>query len=457
MVKMTLVSFRLKTRVGFCVERHDQIQTFKPEPYWVLQVQADTAPGTDQNKTLSLEWERVRLFDKEVAVTFQQMIKQFTSAVVQSVVTKDKAKERPIALNTVELMRVASSGLGMSPQHAMMIAEKLYTQGYISYPRTESTQYAENFDLRDVLRQQQNNNEWGSYVKDLMSKGINKPRKGHDAGDHPPITPTRAASRDHFDGDAWRIYDYVVRHFLGTVSYNCKYATTTVNLKIGAEKFTFSGKKLIDPGFTAVMTWQALGEGEEDGGSSNAVPDFCAGDSLKVKDIRLAERQTTPPDYLTESDLITLMEKHGIGTDASIPVHINNISQRNYVTVGSGRRLIPTTLGVVLVHGYLAIDPDLVHPQMRSAVEKQLDLIALGKANFKSVLKHTLEVFKLKFMYFVKTIESMDQLFEVSFSTLAESGKPMSRYELALPRVPLPRNKVYMHKSDVLHKWLKNL
>ena len=65
--------------------------------------------------------------------------------------------------------------------------------------------------------------------------------------------------------------------------------------------------------------------GEEDGGSSNAVPDFCAGDSLKVKDIRLAERQTTPPDYLTESDLITLMEKHGIGTDASIPVHINNI------------------------------------------------------------------------------------------------------------------------------------
>ena len=81
------------------------------------------------------------------------------------------------------------------------------------------------------------------------------------SGDHPPITPTRAASRDHFDGDAWRIYDYVVRHFLGTVSYNCKYATTTVNLKIGAEKFTFSGKKLIDPGFTAVMTWQALGEG----------------------------------------------------------------------------------------------------------------------------------------------------------------------------------------------------
>ena len=64
------------------------------------------------------------------------------------------------------------------------------------------------------------------------------------------------------------------------------------------------------------------------------------------------EKQTSPPDYLTEAELISLMERHGIGTDASIPVHINNICERNYVTVAAGRRLQPTTLGVVLVHGY---------------------------------------------------------------------------------------------------------
>lgn len=68
---------------------------------------------------------------------------------------------------------------------------------------------------------------------------------------------------------------------------------------------------------------------------------------------KLAERQTSPPDYLTEAELISMMEKHGIGTDASIPVHINNICERNYVQVISGRRLQPTTLGIVLVHGYI--------------------------------------------------------------------------------------------------------
>jgi DNA topoisomerase-3 len=78
---------------------------------------------------IALEWERVRCFDKEVANMFLQEVKsQAAAARVTSVTTKEKQKERPIALNTVELMRIASSGLGMSPHHAMTVAEKLYTQ-----------------------------------------------------------------------------------------------------------------------------------------------------------------------------------------------------------------------------------------------------------------------------------------------------------------------------------------
>ncbi|XP_036147278.1 DNA topoisomerase 3-beta-1 isoform X2 [Monomorium pharaonis] len=341
--------------LGFCVQRHDEIQTFKPDPYWVLQVTIKSCDGQD----IVLSWNRVRSFDKEVANMFLSHIKEHDQAIVMSIQSMEKSKSRPIALNTVELMRVASSGLGMGPHHAMQIAERLYTQGYISYPRTETTSYPENFDLLSTLKQQQNSPEWGEEVCKIITTGINRPKKGHDAGDHPPITPMKHATRNELDGDSWRLYDYITRHFIATA--------------------------------------------------------------------KLVECYTQPPDYLTEAELISLMEKHGIGTDASIPVHINNICIRNYVTVAAGRKLIPTSLGIVLVHGYQKIDPELVLPTMRSAVEEQLNLIALGRADFHAVLHHTVEIFKQKFHYFVQSIEAMDQLFEVSFSPLSASGKAHSR------------------------------
>nr|CAD7456232.1 unnamed protein product [Timema tahoe] len=427
--------------LGFCVQRHDEIQTFKPETYWVLQIVVNTSDGRE----VSLDWERVRCFEKDIASMFLLQVKEFQEASVESITTKEKFKTRPLALNTVELMRVGSSGLGLGPHHAMQIAERLYTQGYISYPRTETTHYPENFDLIGVLRQQQHSPDWGTEVKEILAEGLNKPRKGHDVGDHPPITPMKLATKGELDGDAWKIYDYITRHFIATevalcvshsslmssdrmkprledwaLSRDCKYLSTTVTFRAGNEIFTCTGKTLLDPGYTTVMHWQAFGKNE-------TVPTFTKDEMVNIKDVKLVECQTCPPDYLTESELITLMEKHGIGTDASIPVHINNICQRNYVTIVSGRRLEPTPLGIVLVHGYQKIDPELVLPTMRTAVEEQLNLIAHGQANFSAVLLHTVEIFKNKFQYFVKNIEGMDQLFEVTFSPLAASGKAHSR------------------------------
>ena len=262
--------------------------------------------------------------------------------------------------------------------------------------------------------------EFGSDAADLLNNGICHPRKGVDVGDHPPITPMSLASRDSFDNDSWRLYDYIVRHFIGTLSPDCKYLVTELDFEVNGESFSVSGKQLIDPGYTRAMHWQALTAEE-------SMPDVKANQLLPVKEVKLNERHTSPPDYLTESELITLMEKHGIGTDASIPVHINNISQRNYVTVGSGRKLIPTALGIALVHGYQRIDPQLVLPTMRSAVEEQLNLIAKGQADFSAVLRHALEIFRLKFIFFFQNIQSMDHLFEDTFSPLAQSGRNFSR------------------------------
>lgn len=112
-------------------------------------------------------------------------------------------------------------------------------------------------------------------VKALLSGGLNRPRKGSDAGDHPPITPMRSASEAELgesdDGaqqpgdlpwgctltqfvpplsgsDGWRLYEYITRHFIATVSQDCRYLQTTIDFLIGTEAFSCTGKTLISAG-----------------------------------------------------------------------------------------------------------------------------------------------------------------------------------------------------------------
>jgi DNA topoisomerase-3 len=157
------------------------------------------------------------------------------------------------------------------------------------------------------------------------------------------------------------------------------------------------------------------------------LPQFTEGQQLSMLGLRIREGQTSAPGFLTESELIGLMEKHGIGTDASIATHINNICERNYVSISTGRTLVPTALGIVLVHGYHRIDPDLVLPNVRAAIERFCTLIAQGRATKQQVVEHSLRNFEQKFRYFVQRIEAMDALFEATFSPLAATGRFLSK------------------------------
>ncbi|OZC05806.1 putative DNA topoisomerase, partial [Onchocerca flexuosa] len=151
--------------LGFCVTRHDLITQFKPEPYWVLETVFETPAGEKLKPTHI----RGRIFDKDVCQLFLDRIKKQNEGVVVDVSSSEFRKERPQALNTVELLRVGSSGLGLSPAQTMSTAEYLYTRGFISYPRTETTAYPSNFDFLEALRHQQNDNRWNDIVKKVFA------------------------------------------------------------------------------------------------------------------------------------------------------------------------------------------------------------------------------------------------------------------------------------------------
>lgn len=160
--------------------------------------------------------------------------------------------------------------------------------------------------LRAVLKQQQNNPEWGEQVQKILERGINTPRKGTDVGDHPPITPMKHATRNELDGDAWRLYDYITRHFIATVSKSsietinkkcaylciiiyiinfkyqvardCKYLSTVIKFEIGMELFTATGRTLLDPGYTSILTWQSLG-------TNDTLPKISFGDKVDIQEV----------------------------------------------------------------------------------------------------------------------------------------------------------------------------
>ncbi len=205
-----------------------------------------------------------------------------------------------------------------------------------------------------------------------------------------------------------RIYEYIVRHFLGSVSGNCKVAKTTVKFEIAGEKFSAKGKHVIDAGFTSIMYWLKISE--------QVLPNLDDVRELPVVEVMVEQGTTAPPDFLSESELVELMEKHGIGTDASISVHINNICERNYCQVSHNRTLVPTKLGIALVHGYHKILKDLVQPDVRASIEKKVGDIASGNAKRDEVVQYALLEFEGKFKYLMQEIGKMDELFEASFA-----------------------------------------
>ena len=422
--------------LNFVVSRRDDIVSFTPEPFWTLTARIVVSSSGDEGgfrgSALPLAWDRGRVFDEEVVRAYATLIETEASGgsppgegpamsvTCLDVKTKRRKKPRPAALNTVGLLKVCSAGLGIGPKAAMSIAERLYIQGYISYPRTETTTYPPGFELVETLETQADSPIWGPYVSSILRNGHTKPKPGVDAGDHPPIVPMAVATEEELGGgDTWRVYDYVARHFIATVSPDCVYEAVSAVMALGSETFSTEGARVVDEGFTAVLPSMAP--------KGRALPVLIPGESYQVRSLDVTEGRTEPPPLLSESELISLMEKHGIGTDASIAVHINNITERGYAKIVGGRRLEPTTLGITLIHGFFRVDPELVTPTVRSSVESQLDLIASGAADKGDLVAHILSSFAAKFAFLADSIALMNELFEANFSLVSASGKPLSR------------------------------
>jgi DNA topoisomerase-3 len=188
-----------------------------------------------------LKCDRGKLYERTVASIIQSRIQNIQIGEVTNVSRTQLKVARPIGLNTVKMLKVASKTFGMSAHETMHVAEHLYLRGYITYPRSESTTFSPNFNFNEILEQHRSHPEWGKIASNLLNNGFSKPKKGVDAGDHPPITPVRSGTKDSLGDREWKLYSFITRTFLGCISDDAVYDQVKIMVQIGGESFKIKG------------------------------------------------------------------------------------------------------------------------------------------------------------------------------------------------------------------------
>ncbi|GLA47238.1 DNA topoisomerase [Aspergillus niger] len=395
--------------LGFVVDRYLRVKNFKPETFWGIKVM-----HTRDDIKVNFLWKRVHLFDRAAVTVMLERCLMAKKAKVTKVTQKPTSKWRPLPLTTVDLQMMGSRYLRMDSQTIMKVAEALYTKGFISYPRTETDQFDKGIDLKKLVEKQLPDGNWGQYARHLLDGAFKTPRSGrHNDQAHPPIHPICWVAPTALTADEKKVYEFVVRRFLACCSEDAKGQSTEIEIQYGDEFFHAKGLLVLERNYLDVYVYDKWE-------SSQQLPNYQVGEMFEPTEAKIFDGKTSPPNYLTEPELIGLMDANGIGTDATMAEHIAKIKERQYVAVhsrGSGRNavkeLIPTRLGIALVEGYdnvfagIPDSPSLSKPFLRKEMELRMREICAGRRTRQQVVQESLDMYREVFVHTQRRINRL--------------------------------------------------
>ncbi|MFQ6633109.1 hypothetical protein Gotur_011260 [Gossypium turneri] len=372
--------------LGFVVERYWEVQSHEPEEFWTINCSHRSDEGV-----ATFNWMRGHLFDYTCAVIVYEMCVQEPTATVTKVQHKEKLKYPPYPLNTIELEKRASRYFRMSSEHTM----------------------------KAIVQEQQGHPDWGSYAQRLLDPetGLwrNPGSGGHDDKAHPPIHPTKFSTGEHgWSQDHRTLYELVVRHFLACVSQPAVGAETTVEIDIAGELFSASGRR----NYLDVYRYESWG--------GSMIPTYTVGQQFAPASLTLDTGVTRPPPLLSEADLLSCMDKAGIGTDATMHDHIKKLLDRFYATKDSNTRFLPTNLLYYLKSlsicfcgsAFAGVFIGLMEVVVSSMMEFDMKEVSVGNKSKDEVLATCLQQMKACFfdarLNKVKLLEAMAVFFERS-------------------------------------------
>ena len=373
--------------LALIVKRQEEIDNFKPEPYWVLAtIYRDTQFTATKGKFTSKE-------EGEKAFSTIEG-KPFTITNV----TKKKGTEQPKQLYDLTSLQVdCNRKYGYSAEMTLNTIQSLYERKLTTYPRVD-TQYLSD-DIYPKCPQTMNGlfqttfagkRPYAELVKTLGGKPLPKSKRVFDSSkvtDHHAIIPTGIPPQGLTDVER-NVYDLIARRFIAAFYPDCKFATTTVLGEVDKIEFKVSGKEILDKGWRVVMgapTPEPLPKGGETGQrdtlgkdaqeGTSYLPTFVKGES-GTHTPTLTEKQTTPPKHYTEASLLRAMEtagklvedetlraamkENGIGRPSSRAGIIETLFRRHYIQ-RKRKNIEATQTGIALI--------DTIHEKLLTSAE----------------------------------------------------------------------------------------
>jgi len=364
--------------LALVVERQKTIENFKPETYWEIR--------TDYRGGL-FSYTRGRFNTKAEAEALLEKIQTQELEILS--IERKKAMESPPKLFDLTLLQVeCNRKYAFTADNTLKIIQSLYEKKLTTYPRVDTNflpndQYAKVPGILKGLKPYEN------LVQPILTGGkIKKSSKVFNdkkITDHHAIIPTGVFSYD-MSPDEKRVYDLVARRFIAAFYPDCEIANTTVMAKIGEEEFKATGKQIIDPAWRVVFGVNTDKQNDE-----NVLPVYEKGEHGPHTP-EILEKETQPPKYYTEADLLRametagkqvedeelrdLMKENGIGRPSTRAGIIETLQKRHYIRKDK-KRLLATPTGIELID---TIQNDLLKSaELTGQWEKKLRMIEDGK------------------------------------------------------------------------------
>ncbi|WP_027330922.1 type I DNA topoisomerase [Marinimicrobium agarilyticum] len=364
--------------VRLVVERERDIRAFVPEEYWTLAAQLNAGKGEAVRFEVKKQGEQA--FKPLNEAQAMAAVKALEGASYEVTDREDKpTKSKPPApFITSTLQQAASTRLGYGVKKTMMMAQRLYEAGYITYMRTDSTNLSQEAvaNCRDYIQE-----EYGKrYLPE--SPAVYSSKAGAQEA-HEAIRPSSVTVKPNqlsgMERDAERLYTLIWQQFVACQMSPAEFTSTSIVVKAADFELRTRGRVIRFDGFLKVLP--PVAKKDED----VVLPDIKVGQTLPLIKLEPSQHFTKPPARFTEASLVKELEKRAIGRPSTYASIISTIQDRGYVRL-ENRRFYAEKMGDIVTERLVESFDDLMDYGFTASMEESLDDVAQGEKNWQQLL-----------------------------------------------------------------------